>query len=279
MAATDTARSPRDFASSPAPSAGRPRSFHAWLGLFWLANLAAVALAVRHHPLVAALAFVAPAPWFIWQIAVPGARGLGPAATEFATAGREVWLTIDDGPDPATTTPMLDLLDAHRARATFFLIGVKAARHPDLVAEIIRRGHTVGNHTFTHPCFRFWCAPAARTGAEVDAAAAALRRAGAAGVPYFRPPAGLKSLALHPQLAARGLTVVLWNIRSLDTLPFRAGTVVTRLARKIRPGAILLLHESGPRPAHHVAILAGLLQHLGRTGYSCVIPAPERLGR
>lgn len=210
-------------------------------------------------------------------MAVPAARGLGPAATSFEPAGREVWLTIDDGPDPATTPPMLELLDAHQARATFFLIGAKAARHPELVAEIVRRGHAVGNHTFTHPCFRFWCAPGARTGAEIDAAAVALRPAGAAGLPYFRPPAGLKSLALQPQLAARGLTLVLWNVRSLDTLPFRAGTVVARLARKVGPGAILLLHEGRPRTAHHVAILAGLLAQLRRTGYACVIPTPERL--
>lgn len=62
MPAIDTARASRRFASVPAPSVGRPRSFQAWLALFWLANLAAVALAVRHHPLAAALAFVAPAP-------------------------------------------------------------------------------------------------------------------------------------------------------------------------------------------------------------------------
>jgi len=275
--AADSIRARPDFGLTGAARPGRPAQFHWWLGFFTAANSAALVLVLRHHPAAAVWAFFAPAPWLVWQLAVPSAGGFGPAATTFAASGREVWLTIDDGPDPATTPRMLDLLEAHGARATFFLIGTRAERHPDLVAGILRRGHTIGNHTLTHPCFSFWWASGRRTADEIDACAAVLRRAGAAPPPWFRPPAGLKGLALHPQLAARALPLVLWSVRSLDTLPFRAQTVVARLARQIRPGAIVLLHESRPRSSHHVAILAGLLAHLAREGYVCVTPAADRL--
>ncbi len=275
--AFESVRARRDLGLAGAARSGRPVQFYVWMAFFAVANLGAFGLLLRHHPATAAWVFVAPAPWYIWQLAVPSARGFGPAVTTFAPSGREVWLTIDDGPDPATTPRMLDLLDAHRVRATFFVIGAKADRHPELVAEILRRGHTLGNHTRTHPCFSFWWASARRTGGEIDACTAALRRTGAGPAPWFRPPAGLKSLALHPQLAARALPLVLWSVRSFDTLPLRAGTVVARLARQVRPGAIVLLHESGPRSAHHVAILAGLLAHLAREGYTGVVPAADCL--
>jgi len=259
------------------PRPARPRRFYVWLAFFGAAKAAALVLLLRHHPLVACLAFFAPAPWYVWQLTAPSADGLGPIVTTFRPAGRAVWLTIDDGPDPATTPRMLDLLEAHHARATFFLIGSKAQRHPGLVAEIVRRGHTVGNHTLTHACFTFWFATARRTAAEIDRGAAALQRAGAGPAPWFRPPAGLRNLALHAELAARDLPLVLWSVRSLDTLPLHAGTVVARLARQVRPGAIILVHESRPRSAHHVAILGGLLAHLARERYTCVIPPPEAL--
>jgi peptidoglycan/xylan/chitin deacetylase (PgdA/CDA1 family) len=119
-------------------------------------------------------------PWVlggIWAIAgfcfhiiaiVPNNKLAGPIVTRFRTSRREVWLTIDDGPDPQDTPKILDLLSKYQAHATFFLIGKRAAQHPELVREIIRQGHTLGNHTFTHPVASFWMAHSSRLGREID---------------------------------------------------------------------------------------------------------------
>jgi peptidoglycan/xylan/chitin deacetylase (PgdA/CDA1 family) len=263
--------------AGPLRSAHRPRQFQVWLVFLVLAKAGAVSLFLLHHPVAACCLFVAPAPWFVWQLTNPGARGLGPVVTRFATDERAVWLTIDDGPDPATTPRMLDLLDAHGARATFFFVGCKAARHPELVAEVLRRGHTVGNHTLTHPCITFWHAAARRTAAEIDGCARALRHAGASATPWFRPPAGVKGLALHRGLAARDLTLVAWTTRGFDTISRRPESVVARMVRRIAPGAIILLHESSPRVSYHVEILGRLLAHLRRESYACVLPPADHL--
>src|SRR5690606_7457875 len=118
--------------------------------------------------------FPQPQPLADLAVSRPHILRLWPRRPPFPTDRRQVWLTIDDGPDPLTTPRVLDLLDAHRARATFFVIGQKAARHPSLIAEITRRGHTLGNHTHNHPLASYWIAGATRTGREIDACNAAL---------------------------------------------------------------------------------------------------------
>ena len=86
-------------------------------------------------------------------------RMFGPVATRFVPAGDEVWLTIDDGPTPEDTPRLLDLLDAAGARATFFVRGDSAEKFPDLIRDIVGRGHGIANHTYSHPQYSFWCAP------------------------------------------------------------------------------------------------------------------------
>jgi len=87
---------------------------------------------------------------------VPTLRQFGPVITKYSTPARTVWLTIDDGPDPLTTPQVLALLEKHGVRATFFLIGAKAAKYPELTHMILEAGHSIGNHTQTHPKYSFW---------------------------------------------------------------------------------------------------------------------------
>ena len=253
--------------------------FRAWVVLFWGANFATVILLWFEHYLWAILVFFLPAPWYAFQILKPSACGLGPVVTHFATKRREVWLTIDDGPDPESTPEVLDLLDAHGARATFFLIGEKVQRHPELVTEIIQRGHTVGNHTHTHPRRGFWLASPQKTAAEIDACADALRSAGASGSKWFRSPVGLKNHALHPELARRGLDLVLWSARGFDTICRDPAKVIARIAASLEPGAILLIHENVPDPAIRKELFKLLFAHLAHENYVCVIPQAEALIR
>lgn len=255
----------------------RPASFRLWLVFVVSVKVSSVFLFVRGHPLLAAAVFFSPAPWLAWQLIIPCSRGLGPSIRAFRTARREVWLTIDDGPDPATTPRVLDLLDEHRARATFFVIGKKAAHHPGLLREIVRRGHTLGNHTHTHPHASFWAAGAARTGEEIDRCERAIKNAGLPPPRWFRPPVGLKSLAIHPQLSARDLDLVLWSARGYDTQVSDPAVAVRRICQSIEPGAIILAHESGPAGSPRVEVVAQLLQQLSADGYRCVLPGADQL--
>lgn len=149
------------------------------------------------NPALAAVLFFAPDFSILTGLLILNASCLIPTATRFQTPRREVWLPIDDGPDPSTTVPMLDLLERQGAKATFFLIGTRAAANPALVGEIVRRGHTIGNHTQTHPLGAFWLAGPRRTAREVDACQAVLQAAGGAAPEWFRPPAGIKIFFLR----------------------------------------------------------------------------------
>ncbi len=221
--------------------------------------------------------YFGPDPFVLWALFAPSAQGLVRVLTHFATDRREVWLTIDDGPDPDDTPKILDLLKRHGAKATFFVIGERAARHPELIREIVRRGHEIAHHTHTHPVGTFWCAGPRRLAAELDRALAALREAGVK-PRRFRAPVGIKHLLLAPALAQRDLGCVGWTIRSGDCHARSAAAVATKVASRLRPGAIVLLHE-GPSvpPAVRVTGLACVLEACAASGFACVIPRADRL--
>lgn len=207
------------------------------------------------------------------------AQGLLRMHRRFATARREVWLTIDDGPDPEDTPRILELLAQHGARATFFVIGEKAAAHPGLIRAIAAAGHEVAHHTQTHPLGTFWCASPARVARELDEAMAALAAAGVRPT-RFRPPAGLRNLWLGPALAARGLACIGWSARGLECRSNDPDIVIRRVTRDLAPGATMLLHEGPGVPAAiRVRAIAGVLERLREGGFRCVVPEPGQLVR
>ena len=213
----------------------------------------------------------------VWALLVPGAQGLGPVLTRFQTERREVWLTIDDGPDPEDTPRVLEVLARHGAHATFFVVGERVARHVPLVQEIVRRGHEVAHHTHTHPEATFWLASSARVERELDSTLAVLRPIGV--VPrWFRAPVGIKNLFLWTATASRGMRVVGWTVRSWDSVARDPEAVAKSVLKRVRPGSILLFHE-GPRlrPAVRVAALDRTLAALAKAGYTCVRPDPGDL--
>ncbi len=252
---------PIDFSPSPGPAI--------WLACKFFGILAFG----LHHPRLAALIFFAPDPWMFWQIAIPSSAGLGKVFTRFSTPRREVWLTIDDGPNPDSTPQILDLLDRYTARATFFVIGRNVEKFPQLAREIVDRGHSLANHTGTHPGKSFWIAGPRRNRAEIDACARAFNRAEAAALPFFRPPVGLKNVWMHRALAERGLDCVGWSARGFDRI-VNLDTAIRRIAEKIKPGAIVLLHDGD---GTSVRVVEGVLENLQRQSYACVIPPREAL--
>ncbi len=243
-----------------------------------ISKVAAVAVWLLTDRLGVAVAlFIGPDALVLWHLFMPSAQGVGRVATHFATPRREVWLTIDDGPDPDDTPRLLDLLDRHAARATFFVIGERAARYPALVSEILRRGHEIGHHTHTHPAGSFWCATPRRLQNELDRATATLATAGAT-LRWFRAPAGIKHLGLETALQARGLTYVGWTIRSGDCLARSPEDVGAHVIPRLSPGAIILMHE-GPsvRPAVRIRAIALVLEACTAQNYRLVLPERTQL--
>ena len=175
----------------------------------------------------------------------PRSRWLGANCTRLpdAAVAQKQWaLTIDDGPDPAVTPRVLDILDRHGAKATFFCIGDKAARHPELCRDIVHRGHAIENHTQHH---RHTFALLGLTALTREIQAAQTTLAGITGrtPAFFRAPAGIRSPLLDPVLSKLGLRLVAWTRRGFDTRVSNAATVSRRLLRNLEPGAILLLHD------------------------------------
>lgn len=196
---------------------------------------------------------------------LPRCTLLGPCLTRLPAAGaarREVAITIDDGPDPAVTPAVLDLLDRCGAKATFFCPAVQVERHPGLCREIRARGHDLANHTFDH-AWLFALRGPARLAREIDRAQATLRTVAGVEPRFFRPTAGLRNVFLYPVLARRGLTLAAWTRRGLDTREGDPAVVLARLTRNLAAGDILLLHDgNAARTAAGVPVILDVLPRL-----------------
>ncbi len=240
------------------------------------------------HAAAAALVLAVPGalPWALGSVAVNQAfltcaglwpRGtlLGPNLDRLPPTGRnEVALTFDDGPDPETTPLVLDVLDRHGAFASFFCIGKQAEIHPALVRDIVRRGHTVENHTNRHPNH---FAAMSLSGMRGEIAAAQSTLATIAGTPpvFFRAPMGFRSPLLEPVLAGQGLRLVSWTRRALDGLRSEPTAAANRLRRGLAAGDVLLLHDGRAARAPDgravvLNVLPGLLDHLAARGLRSV---------
>jgi peptidoglycan/xylan/chitin deacetylase (PgdA/CDA1 family) len=176
---------------------------------------------------------------------LPGNRWIGPTLVRLpaaAAARGEVALTFDDGPHPTVTPQVLDLLDRHGARASFFCIGRRAAAHPHLVREIVARGHSVENHSHRHDMgFALRGPQAIRR--ELLAAQAVLTAASGTPPRFVRAPFGIRGPMLDPALAGTGLRHVAWTRRGRDTVCNNTGVVLARLSRGLAAGDVLLLHD------------------------------------
>lgn len=246
------------------------------LGVAFIGKVAA-ALVGRTDPAAALALWFTPDALVLYHVFVLRAQGLVRMHRRFVTSRGEVWLTIDDGPDPEDTPRILELLAEYDARATFFVIGEKVVAHPGLVRTIVAAGHEVAHHTHTHPLGSFWCASRQRLRREMEQGLAALAAEGVRPT-RFRPPAGLKNLWLGSALATRGLTGVAWSARGLERAGGDVNAVVRRVTRDLAPGAILLLHEGPGVPvAIRVHAIAGVLERLRQLGYRCVVPTAGEL--
>ena len=176
-------------------------------------------------------------------------------------------ITFDDGPDPAFTPRVLDALARHDAKATFFLVGRRARQQPDLLARIRAEGHEVANHTETHG--RTLLQPASRFERELLEGEKTLGLS-AARPKLFRPP-GIWLRPSQQALAARhGYLTVLGSAYAFD--PYQPPTryIEWVIARNLRPGVIVVLHDAGGDRAHTVAALPPILRAAKEKGLRLV---------
>ncbi len=208
-----------------------------------------------------------------YPILRPNVQWFGPVITHFETSEKEVWLTIDDGPT-GDTDAVLDLFDRHDVKATFFVKGALAGELPEAAREILRRGHTLANHSHTHPSGSFWCATPGRLAKEIDGCNRAIASITGAQPRWFRAPVGMKNFFVHPALKRRDMRLIGWTARGFDAVRSDHREVLARVLPHVRPGAIIVLHQGRD---HSLRVLEHVIVALRERGYAFTIPADDQL--
>lgn len=187
------------------------------------------------------------------------------ALARVKTDKKLVAITFDDGPS-SFTKEVLDILDKHNAKATFFCVGKNVESNPELFKSIIEKGHLVGNHTYSHSNnIGFSKTQTVRT--EIEKNDAIIEKYSGSKPKYYRPPFGVTNPRIARALNKTKHIVIGWNIRSLDTSIQDETKIYNRIVRQIRPGSIILLHDTSERS---VKVLERLLIHLDSINYRSV---------
>lgn len=213
--------------------------------------------------------------FFLYAMAYPRSAIFGKVVYQVHATGKVVALTFDDGPNGHYTEEVLDILDREGVPATFFLVGKNVDRYPNIAADIVRRGHTIGNHSYTNA----WKLPFQDSDAvinEVVRAEDAIYRATGTHTSLFRPPHGLRTPWMMREIRARGYTVVTWDDMTVDFIPrVGAGDIAHQVIQHVHPYSIIVLHDGPPiaRQTNRTATIAALriiIHDLRKQGYQFV---------
>lgn len=202
--------------------------------------------------------------------------------TRVQTREPVVAVTFDDGPDPRSTPRYLEVLERHGAHGTFFVIGRSAVKYPALVQRIRDGGHAIGNHSWDHPSFP--AIPGAMRRAQIKAWADVL---GPVAPKIFRPPYGNQTWVTRLDPLWMGWQVITWDVCANDWLDDSAETMAGRVISQIRPGSIVLMHDTlyryeradyAPRDTS-IQTLTLVLERLGKQFRFVTVPELLQLGR
>jgi peptidoglycan/xylan/chitin deacetylase (PgdA/CDA1 family) len=189
-----------------------------------------------------------------------------PVAAEPTPAGPSdsvIYLTFDDGPTgPQWTPQVLDVLAHHNAKATFFVLGQKAQRYPDLIQAEYGAGHAIANHTFDHQSL-------SSLGREAffDEVQSTQRILGEKGVPCLRPPYGATDSYTRARAEELGYRIVMWDIDTIDWQRPGAAAIANEVLTNAYPGAAVLMHDGGGDRSQTVEALESVLSQLDAQGY------------
>lgn len=195
-----------------------------------------------------------------YAVTVPSSRVFGSPLVQGPAQSSYIALTFDDGPSVPYTGQILDLLGERNVKATFFVCGQNVELYPELARRIVAEGHSIGNHTYSHP---FLCLLGPRAiSEEIDRTQSIIEEATAVRPKLFRPPYGIRWFGLSRILRERGLALVQWSATGGDWKNRREEIIAATL-KGLQPGAIMLLHDIH---AETVAALPEILEGVKAAG-------------
>lgn len=180
-------------------------------------------------------------------------------------------LTFDDGPHPKYTPELLDVLAKHNAKATFFVVGKNAKKHPEIIRRMIEEGHSVGNHSYSHQWqWGFWSED--KVYRELRGTRELLNEIHSQSYPLFRPPFGISNPNIAKVVKRMELAVVGWSLRTFDTSR-KPKKVQQQLLKKLKGGDIVLMHD---RLENTPQVIDIVLTHFSKSGLKFVnLEAPK----
>lgn len=203
-----------------------------------------------------------------WLTSYHGPQLIGDVVRHVPADERVVALTFDDGPNPPYTNEIVEVLARHGVQATFFVVGERAEEHPELTRDLFRRGHELGNHSWSHQRLVFRSPAFVRR--EVERTDRLLWRLGYHEPTLFRAPFGRKLITLPAVLAAMNKRHVLFDVVPGDWERPPVDVIVDRVLEDVRPGSIVDLHDGGGDRALTVQATDELIGRLERLGYRFV---------
>jgi peptidoglycan-N-acetylglucosamine deacetylase len=205
-----------------------------------------------------------------YQSMSPTGQCYGRTFIGLGRGSKKLALTFDDGPNDPHTLRLLEILAKHDVRATFFMIGRYVEQRPDIARQVAQAGHVVGNHTFSHPNLILVSDLQARR--QLQDCEIALKQTLGEHSRLFRPPFGGRRPGSLRVARSLGLEPVMWNVSGLDWKTTSAHYVVERVAKRIRGGDVILLHDGSHRAmgadrSHTVVATDRLLTNYKAAGY------------
>ncbi len=195
--------------------------------------------AARERTIAAALVLVVAGTTGYFGASTVSASWFGGGITHGARSSRMVALTFDDGPNAATTLPLMRLLDAHGVKATFFIVGKALDAYPEIVRLLVNDGHLVGDHSYQHDQWR-WLDPRYP---ELDRTQQAFARHNLPCPAWFRPPHGQRTPFVARAVEEHHMRMVLWDAAAGDWATNDAALIARRVLAHARGGSIILLHD------------------------------------
>lgn len=203
----------------------------------------------------------------LWRISkTPSYQFFGELISRVETGDRVVALTFDDGPSLHNTEEILTLMREQAIKATFFLVGRNIEKYPSLVSDMVRDGHQIGNHSYSHNRMLFGSVESYKS--EILRTDALIRQSGFADEIVFRPPFGKKLFSLPKALDELEKLTVTWDVDSLDYETQDQKKLEENVMTQVRPGSIVLFHDGSGRKPATIGAVKTVIRVLKAQGYT-----------